>query len=100
MLAYMTAQLLNFDRGAPWDSQRLGGQYREEYVNYATIAIGLYAAAAGISRGEILEIQNLKARSSHFPPGTVYDAVYSHLPAKNVRNTDIGYRLYQRDSEK
>lgn len=94
VLGYIIAQLLNFDRGAPWDAQRIGGRNRPEYVDYATIAIGLYAAAAGISRAQILEIQDLRARSSQYPPETEYDTIYSHLPTRNIRNTDIGYGLF------
>ena len=94
-LGYLAGKLLNFDRGAAWDAQRIGGQNRKEYVNYATIAIGLYAAAADISRTQILEIENLRARTSQFARDTTYDTVYPYLPVQNVKNTDTGYQLYR-----
>ncbi len=55
-IGYETGALANFRRGGPWDAQRIGGQYHPEYVNYATVAIGLYAAANGIARNEILHL--------------------------------------------
>jgi len=74
---YMAMELSNFDRGAPWDAQRIGGSYHGQYVDYATVAIGLYAAAAGIPKGTILEIQNWRARDSKYPAGTEMDEAYT-----------------------
>jgi hypothetical protein len=64
-------------------------------VDYATIAIGLYAAAAGISMNEILTIENYRARDSHYDPETRFDETYTHLPKRNVLNTDTGYSLFR-----
>ncbi|HYZ24455.1 MAG TPA: hypothetical protein VE690_20070, partial [Rhodopila sp.] len=64
--AILMRHLSKFNRGAAWDAQRIGGAYRPEFVDYATVAIGLYAAAAGISRGISLHVQNLFAITSHF----------------------------------
>jgi len=44
-LGYEAGALSNFRRGGPWDAQRVGGTFHPEYVSYATVAIGLYAAA-------------------------------------------------------
>ena len=64
--AILMRHLSKFNRGAAWDAQRIGGAYRPEFVDYATVAIGLHAAAAGISRGISLHVQNLFAITSHF----------------------------------
>jgi len=94
-LVYESFDLRQFRRGGPWDAQRIGGRYRDEYRDYATIAIGLYAAAAGMSRSDILEIEDFIARGSRFGADEEFDNTYTHLPTRNVDNTDIGYRLYQ-----
>jgi len=94
-LAYLRDKLANFGRGAPWDAQRIGGRIRPEFVDYATVAIGLYAAAVGLSREEILAIEDYVARDSHYAPKTKFDATHPHLPNSNVENTDLGYKLYR-----
>lgn len=88
--------LSNFRQTHAWDAQRVGGKYHEKYREYATVAIGLYGAAAGIPEPEILRLQDEYARFfSHFGPNTEFDNVYAHLPADNVQNTHLGYDLYQ-----
>lgn len=89
-------QLYKFKQGGEWDAQRVGGRYHAEYVDYATIAIGLYAASAGISRDQVLSLQDLYAMAnSRFDPKAEMDKTYVHLPYRNVANTDLGYQLYQ-----
>lgn len=64
-------------------------------MDYATVAIGLYASS-GISREEILRVQDAYAAEySRYPPDTVMDKTYTHLPVRNVANTDLGFQLYQ-----
>ena len=83
-------------QGGEWDAQRAGGKNYLEYVDSATVLIGLYAAASGISRDEILRVQDAyAAKYSHYPPGTVMDKTYTHLPFRNVANTDLGLQLCQ-----
>jgi hypothetical protein len=94
-LAFERDRLLHFDRGATWDAQRIGGMYHPEFVDYATVAIGLYAAAAGYSRDEILAIEDHVARGSQYDPKTRFDETYKHLPKRNVANTDLGYSLFR-----
>ena len=92
------ALLMNFREGAAWDVQRVGSdpQSTPAFIDYATVGIGLYGAAAGIPAGESLTYQNWYASwFSRFNPNTQYDSVYTHLPATNVVNTYTGYRLYQ-----
>jgi hypothetical protein len=94
--AFQVDALSHFGWWGAWDAQRVGGRNRKKYVDYATVAIGLYAAAAGIPRSTILSIEDAAALvRSHFAADTVYDPVYTHLPEDNVRNTDKGYELYR-----
>jgi hypothetical protein len=91
------AGLLNFGQGQPWDIQRVGSDRlpTPAFIDYATVGIGLYGAAAGIPVGEILSYQNTYAGLfSRFAPNTVYDSTYTNLPARNVFNTNRGYELY------
>lgn len=85
--------LFNFDHGGPWDAQRIAGHFYEKYVEYATIAIGLYAAAYGIPEDKILEIENITFGKSI--QDRDYDKIYKNLPEDNVKWTDIGYELYK-----
>ncbi len=95
-MEYIYKQLANFRQFGPWDAQRIGGEKRPEYVDYSTIEIGLYAAAAGFSRAQILEIQNIHAaRKSNFHKDTEYDKTYPFLPKRNIANTEIGFQLYE-----
>jgi hypothetical protein len=89
-------QLLNFRQSGPWDAQRLGRGFDDRYIDYASVAIALYVAAAGIPRELVLMAQNEYARAnSRYGIGTDYDPTYKFLPERNVRNTDTGYRLFQ-----
>ena len=47
--------LFNFDHGGPWDAQRIAGYQYNKYIEYATISIGLYAAAYGIPEDKTLD---------------------------------------------
>jgi hypothetical protein len=85
--------LFNFDHGGPWDAQRIAGQQYDKYVEYATIAIGLYAAAYGIPEDKILEIENIAA--GKYSKNREFDKTYINLPEDNVKWTDIGYELYK-----
>ena len=87
--------LANFGRGGKWDLQRLSGNFDPRYIDSATILIGMYAAASHITRNQILDIENAVAIGSHYAKGTVMDSTYTHLPVRNVMNTDIGMRLVQ-----
>jgi hypothetical protein len=100
LLSYATAELYDklrqFGQGAIWDAQRVQGQAVSEYRDYATIAIGLLAAAAGLPIQIALQIQNVYAsRNSTFDRSEQMDEVYTALPKRNVRNTEIGYDLYE-----
>lgn len=92
---YQLGALAKFKQGGPWDAQRIGGKFHPEFVDYATVLIGLYAAATGMAKSAILSIENDYAWArSHYPPATVMDSTYTHLPARNVANTTTGYQLF------
>ena len=91
---YMESELSKFDRGNIWDAQRIGHAYRPEFVDYATVLIGLYAAASGIPESLILLIENIIAFKNKYEKGENYDNVYRYLPERNVKNTGEGYYLY------
>jgi hypothetical protein len=78
--AYLLKQLYHFQRGHSWDAQRVGGSNRPEFVDYATVAIGLYASAVGLSKDEILPIEDLVARGSVYERETKMDP---HLQASS-----------------
>ena len=99
-LTYEESRLANFRRWGPWDAQRIGGKYHAEHVDYATVAIGLYAAAAGIPENLILIIQDEIAKDSHYKKGTEFDSYYIHLPKSNVKNTHTGYYFYNKLTNK
>jgi hypothetical protein len=85
-----------FAQGGSWDAQRVNGQFVDEYRDYATIAIGLYMAAAEIPIQIALLVEDIYARRhSTFGPDEPKDAIYRDLPTRNVRNTEIGYELYR-----
>ncbi len=35
------------------------------------------------------------AKNSRYPPEIEMDKTYTHLPVRNVANTDLGFQLYQ-----
>ena len=70
------------------------GEFFDEWVDYATVAIGLYAAAAGMPIDWILRIQDEYARRNSDFKDALRDSVYRNLREDNVRNTRLGYELY------
>ena len=96
VLEHELLQLSKFRQGGEWDAQRIGGHFHAEFIDYATVAIGLYAASSGMKRDEILGIQDRYARlRSHYSAGTLMDRAYTHLPARNVANTETGFKLIE-----
>ncbi len=89
-------ELANFAWFGPWDAQRLGFEYHPQFRDYSTVVIGLYAAANGLSEEDILTIQNdAAAVKSNFGSKAIMDDTYKHLPIENVKNTELGFALYQ-----
>ncbi|MGA3309838.1 MAG: hypothetical protein ABSD08_14660 [Xanthobacteraceae bacterium] len=83
-VALLVEQLSQFRQGGTWDAERFEGQYVTEYQDYATTAIGLYMAAAGIPYQLALLIQSAYVAQD-----------FRLLSAREVRDTQIGYELYQ-----
>lgn len=75
--------------------QRLSGNFDPRFIDSATILIGMYAASTGVTRSQILSIENGVAMNGKYAAGTLMDSTYTHLPVRNVTNTDIGMRLIQ-----
>jgi RHS repeat-associated protein len=91
------AGLLNFGQGGPWDVQRVGSDRAPTpaFVDYATVGIGLYGAATGIPAREMLAVEHAYAAQFSNFGNAQPDSTYTHLPARNVFNTNLGYQLYQ-----
>jgi len=95
-LGVLGGDLYDFDRGGRWDLQRIQGYFNPRYIDAATVAIGVYAASAGIPIDTILAVQDFVARTSVYAPGTVMDSTYTNLPGRNVMNTQVGYDLVKK----
>ena len=91
--AYQTEQLARFNHGFSWDAQRIGSTVNQDFIDYATVVIGLYAAASGMSQAAVLTIQNAFAGLYSSFGNVQYDTTYTNLPARNVANTQLGYQL-------
>lgn len=91
----VAADLYNFRQAGPWDAQRHDGRWVREWVDYATIAIGLYAAAVGLREGEILSLQNGYAYVFPDFGSAPKDETYRSLAKPNVFNTRTGFDLYK-----
>ena len=95
MLTLLALDLLKFRRWYPWDAQRRDGRFYGQWVDYATVAIGLYGAAAGMSERLLLTIQDEYARQGSDFKDAPRDPVYRNLREANVQNTRLGYELYR-----
>jgi hypothetical protein len=94
--SYLAAELSKFRWYHQWDAQRIGGIYHDEFRDFATVAIGLYAAAAGVSESDTKAVENIAAMvRSRFKKGESFDPHYVFLPDKNVKNTETGYKLFR-----
>jgi hypothetical protein len=93
--ADLLLDLKKFQYGS-WDLQRQGNNFETRYIDAASVAIGVHAAAAGMSLNVSLSAQNFFARNSTYPPGTFMSPTYSNLPQRNVDNTTIGYNLVKK----
>jgi hypothetical protein len=95
-LGYAIGRYVKFLWWHSWDAQRVGGVNHKEFVDFATVAIGLYAAANGIPRAELLAAQDLTALlGSNFRDDKEMGSLLLFLPEVNVKNTNLGYDLYE-----
>lgn len=95
LLTLLALDLAKFGQWREWDAQRHDGQFVDKWVDYATVAIGLYAAAAGMPEAWILNVQNEYAKRFSDFGNAERDPVYRHLRRENVWNTRLGYELYR-----
>lgn len=94
-MASIGRDLSKFRQGGAWDAQRVTGTFDGRFRDYATVAIGLYAAGLGMSVDKILTVENEYAeRYSKFHPKIEMDQKYQFLSLRNVYNTNLGYRLF------
>ena len=93
---YGMAGLINFRQGGSWDLQRVGpeGKFVGDFTDFATVAIGLYGAAASIPLDVLLTIQDRYAAGHSNFGSAKMDDKFTHLPEVNVRNTRLGYDLF------
>lgn len=106
--AAILARLGNFVQGGPWDLQRPVTEsrngvptktaYDKRFVNAASVAIGIYAAAAGWDLHDILTVSNAFAAVASSHGKVKYSKKYKALPERNVLNTTIGYNM-QKDGK-
>ena len=83
-----------FGQQAEWDAQRCNSPgSMEQFRSAASIYIGIYAAAAGIPRDMIQDIQNDYAALYSDFGNQPRDQTYHHLAKANVENVDLGYNL-------
>jgi len=92
----VTLDHIQFRQGGALDAQRVNGVVVDQYVDYATVGIGLYSAAAGVPLEQTLATENTYAALVHsrYIHGEEMDDTYTFLPKRNVGNTKIGYDLY------
>ena len=65
-----------------------------KYIDYSTVAIGIYSKAAGFSSDEILNLQNIYSKYLSDYGNVPFDETYTYLPKRNVYNNNLGYRFF------
>lgn len=92
------AGLAAFIHGGPLDVQRVGPRavYVDAFKDFANVAIGLYAAAAGIPQDATLFFANkYAALKSGFSAKQKMDPTYPNMTDYGVYDIKLGYQLYQ-----
>jgi hypothetical protein len=90
--------LLPLAPGGPLDAERFDWTYVLDYRHYQNIMIGVYGAAAGMSRDQVLSLVDLYAtivsefRAKDKEPR---DEFYTHSAKQDVKDTNLGYELYE-----
>lgn len=90
------ANLVKFGANGPWDTQRVGSDRTPTapFIEFSNLAIGIYAAAAGLPEDFLLEIANQYARvRSNFSKTEPMDEAYHFLRKVNVYDIQAGYEL-------
>ena len=82
--------------GGPLDAERFDWQYVRDYRHYQNIMIGVYGAAAGLSRNDVLSLVDFYAALfSSFRAPELKDQIYPHSARQDVEDTILGYSLYE-----
>ena len=93
-IAMVAAALLPFAHAGSFDAERFDFNYVRDYRHYTSMALGIYMAAAGVSREDMLTIADFYAGIfSHFHEET--DAHYAHSSKQDVQDNLRGYELYE-----
>ena len=82
--------------GGPLDAERFDWTYVRDYRHYQNIMIGVYGAAAGMNKEDVLSFIDLYAWPlSIFRQKETMDPVYTHSAKQDVEDTKSGYELYR-----
>jgi hypothetical protein len=88
--------LLPLAPGAALDAERFDWTYVRDYRRYQNIMIGVYGAAAGMSREDVLSLVDLYATIvSEFRANERNDEIYTHSAKQDAEDTRLGYELYR-----
>jgi hypothetical protein len=88
--------LLPLAPGGPLDAERFDWSYVRDYRHYQNIMIGVYGAAAGMGREDVLSLVDLYATIvSEFRANEPKDEIYTHSAKQDAEDTRLGYELYQ-----
>ena len=94
--AYVLSEPAKFGQGQAWDAQAVHHEFDKTYVDYATIARGLYADALGLHTHEIPCLEDAYVWYRETPyKGRTMDRQFTHLRVENVNDTKIGYELLE-----
>jgi hypothetical protein len=93
-IAMVAAALLPFAHGGSLDAERFDFNYVRDYRHYTSIALGVYMAAAGVSKEDMLAIADFYAgifSTFHERP----DPNYPHSTKQDIQDNLRGYELYE-----
>jgi hypothetical protein len=94
--AVIALKLLPFLHGGSFDAERTDSNYICEYRHYTSIALGIFMAAAGVSREDMLWIADSYASSSsRFGANETMDPNYKHSAQQDIEDNLRGYDLYE-----
>ncbi len=94
IIAVVAATLLPFAHGGSFDAERFDFDYVRDYRHYTSLALGIYMAAAGVSREDMLTIGDFYAGVfSRFHEDM--DPNYPHSTRQDVQDNLKGYELYE-----
>ena len=75
--------------------QRVDSKNITAFQDFANVAIGLFAAAAGLPEASTLGAVNAAAYwESNFASKWIPDVIYGNLRVQNVYDIKLGYSLY------